>query len=293
MEWTLAARPPFSLAAVANSHGWLQLAPFVKTDGGGFGYVARLDSGRVVELLVGAAAGGVSVTVPEPLSPAERDAISCQVSWMLDLERDLTPFYALARQEPKLAQMEAQGQGRLLRCPTLFEDVIKTILTTNTAWGGTIRMAAALVEHYGNPLPADPTRRAFPTPQRLAQANGDELRATARLGYRSPYVAELARLVAAGQLDLEALKTADLPTPQLRKKLLAIKGVGNYAAAHLLMFLGRCDFVPVDSWAMKMVSYEWHQGQPVGPAEVEAAFARWGEWQGLAYWFWDWSGPPA
>jgi 3-methyladenine DNA glycosylase/8-oxoguanine DNA glycosylase len=27
---------------------------------------------------------------------------------------------------------------------------------------------------------------------------------------------------------------------------------------------------------------------PVGKAEVEAAFERWGEWRGLAYWFWDW-----
>lgn len=26
----------------------------------------------------------------------------------------------------------------------------------------------------------------------------------------------------------------------------------------------------------------------VGPAEVEAAFARWGEWKGMVFWFWDW-----
>ena len=49
------------------------------------------------------------------------------------------------------------------------------------------------------------------------------------------------------------------------------------------------DFVPVDSWALKMVSHEWHDGRPVGQAEVEEAFAPWGEWKGLAYWFWDWS----
>jgi 3-methyladenine DNA glycosylase/8-oxoguanine DNA glycosylase len=53
------------------------------------------------------------------------------------------------------------------------------------------------------------------------------------------------------------------------------------------MILGRYDFVPVDSWAMKMVSHEWYGGEAVGQAEVEAAFGRWGEWKGLAYWFWD------
>jgi 3-methyladenine DNA glycosylase/8-oxoguanine DNA glycosylase len=45
----------------------------------------------------------------------------------------------------------------------------------------------------------------------------------------------------------------------------------------------------VDSWALKMVSHEWYGGEPVGRAEVEAAFERWEEWKGLAYWFWDWS----
>jgi len=35
---------------------------------------------------------------------------------------------------------------------------------------------------------------------------------------------------------------------------MTIKGVGGYAAANLLMLLGRYDFVPVDPWAMKGVS---------------------------------------
>jgi 3-methyladenine DNA glycosylase/8-oxoguanine DNA glycosylase len=55
------------------------------------------------------------------------------------------------------------------------------------------------------------------------------------------------------------------------------------------MLLGRYDFIPVDSWALKLVSHEWHSGKPVKPRDVEAAFAGWGEFKGLAYWFWDWS----
>jgi len=111
----------------------------------------------------------------------------------------------------------------------------------------------------------------------------------AGLGYRAPYVLELARSLASGALDLEGFKATDTPTPELRQELLAIKGVGEYAAANLLMLLGRYDFVPVDSWALKMVSHEWYAGEAVGRAEVESAFERWGEWKGLAYWFWDWS----
>ena len=37
----------------------------------------------------------------------------------------------------------------MVRSPTVFEDVVKTICTTNTSWGGTTRMVNALVEHLG------------------------------------------------------------------------------------------------------------------------------------------------
>jgi 3-methyladenine DNA glycosylase/8-oxoguanine DNA glycosylase len=310
MKLTLSARPPFSLPAVVGSHGWIRLAPFGENDPtGGLTYVGQLESGRVVEMLIQEAEGGVSVEVDSPLSEAEQAEVARQVEWMLGLGQDFSAFHALAREEPKLAHVEERAQGRVLRSLTLFEDTVKTILTTNTSWAGTIRMVKALVSQFGTPLPADPTRHAFPTPDQLATADEETLRSAAGLGYRAPYVLELARRVASGTLrlplqpfdraqdqlrsgqalDLEGFKTADIPTSQLRKQLLAIKGVGEYAAANLLMLLGRYDFVPVDSWALKLVSHEWYGGEPVGRAEVEAAFEHWGEWKGLAYWFWDWS----
>jgi 3-methyladenine DNA glycosylase/8-oxoguanine DNA glycosylase len=289
MEWTLSACPPFSLSAVVGSHGWVQLAPFARDqDNGDLLRVEHLHSGRTVEIRTGEAPAGVRVEVPEALTVAEQEKISAKVSWMLGLDQDLSAFYALAREEPKLAHVETKAQGRILRAPTLFENVVKTILTTNTAWGGTIRMAQALVDQFGAPLPADPARRAFPTPEQVATSDEETLRAETRLGYRAPYVLALARSVAAGDLDLEALKTSDLPTPELRQQLLALKGVGAYAAANLLMILGRYDYLPVDSWAIRIVSHEWYGGEPVGAAQVEAAFEHWGAWQGLAYWFWDW-----
>jgi 3-methyladenine DNA glycosylase/8-oxoguanine DNA glycosylase len=290
VELTLPARPPFSFSNVVDSHGWVSLVPFSKdARTGGLVRVERLASGRVVEMLIQETSGGVSVEVADPLSEAEREEIARKVEWMLGLGQDFSAFYALARVEHRLAHVEAQARGRILRCPTLFEDVVKTILTTNTQWAGTIRMVEALVSQFGDPLPADPARHAFPTPDRLASSDEQTLRSATRLGYRAPYVLELARAVAAGALDLEVLKTADMPTPQLRKQLRAIKGVGDYAVACLLILLGHYDAVPVDSWALTLVSREWHGGNPVGRAEVEAAFERWGVWQGLAYWFWDWS----
>ena len=289
MEFTIAVTPPFSLESIIRSHGWIQLAPFQYQKGEKeFAYIIKLNRGSVHEFRVEEAPDGVRVNVTGEITPAEQAELEQTLDWMLGLELDLSEFYKLASQEPKLAHVPGQAAGRILRSATLFEDTVKTILTTNTAWSGTIRMVATLVENYGEPLPSDNSRRAFPTADQLAVLDEEALRSKVRLGYRAPYVLELARAIDSGDLDLEALKTNDLPTLELRKKLLAIKGIGDYAAAAMLMLLGRYDYLPIDSWAFKMVSHEWYGGEPVGKGEVAAAFEGWGDFKGLAYWFWNW-----
>ena len=288
MKLHLSARPPFSFRAVADSHGWRQLAPF-SGDADGLSYIVRLSTGPVTELHLAAAPDGALVECADPVTGDEQAQIATMAGWMLGLDQDLSAFYAAAQNEPKLAHVAERAQGRLLRCATLFEDVVKTILTTNTTWSGTKRMVQALVDLFGDSLSTDPVRRTFPLPKSIAQADVEMLRQEARLGYRAPYVLELARRIDSGALDLEALKTAELPTDELRKRLRAIKGVGPYAVANLLMLLGHYDAIPIDSWALTLISKEWHGGAAIGPAEVEAAFAHWGQFKGLVYWFWSWS----
>jgi len=122
----------------------------------------------------------------------------------------------------------------------------KTILTTNTTWAQTTAMAARLVGVLGTPLPEDPALRSFPAPDVVA-ANEAALIANVRLGYRSAYVLSLARSIASGALDLEALRVSLLPTPDLRRELLRLPGVGPYAAATLLMILQRYDELAIDT----------------------------------------------
>src|SRR5687768_2801685 len=134
----------------------------------------------------------------------------------------------------------------------------------------------------GNAVEALPGK-AFPT------SSPALLKEKIRVGYRASAIHQLAARVASGQFDLESFKTSDLPTLELRKELLRINGVGPYAAANLLLILGRTDFIPIDSWALKLVSHEWYDAKPVTPKDVEKHFERWGEFKGLAFWFWDWN----
>lgn len=285
----LVPRPPFKLSSVVQSHGWVQLAPF-QTDKRrlDFRYVDQLASGLVVEYHVEEAdTARVSAAASRKLGTGDRLEISQRVRWMLNLDLNLDEFYEAAGQESKLAGVADAGRGRFLRSPTLWEDVVKTILTTNVTWAGTVAMVRALVGALGEPSTISPGR-AFPTPACIAASTAAELAATARLGYRAPYIHELACRIAAGEIDLESFRDPSLPTEELRRRLRSLKGVGPYAAASLMTLLGRYDFIPVDSWALTLVSHEWHGGNRVKPAEVEPHFAQWGKWKALAYWLWDW-----
>jgi 3-methyladenine DNA glycosylase/8-oxoguanine DNA glycosylase len=290
MRLTLAARQPFNFNSVVNSHGWLQLAPFrFDEETKVLSYVDRLSNGRIVQYCISAAAGGVSVESAGRFSRPEQNEMRGKVEWMLGLDQDFSAFYKAVRLEPKLRHVRRLARGRVLRSPTFFEDVLKTILTTNTLWGATKRMNLNLIAAFGEPLGGSGDGlRAFPTPEHIARAAPAVLRETVRVGYRAPAIHELATRVASGDLDIEAFKTSKLPTLELRSELLKIRGVGPYAAANLLMILGRPDFIPVDTYALKMVSYEWHRGKPITAREVEKAFQKWGEYKGLAFWFWDW-----
>jgi len=283
--------------SVVRSHGWHQLAPFSLDESSNtLSYIFRPSSGRVIELKLTDDRDGVNVET-DKLKKTEQNEVTDAVNWMFGLDMDFSAFYAASRAEPKLAHVKKQALGRLLRSPTLFEDVIKTILTTNTLWGATKNMAKRLVDEFGASPPLTSSRisfgsakitKSFPTPETIAASDPETIKEKIRVGYRSPAIHELAVRVASGKYDLEALKHSSLPTLELRKELLTFKGVGPYAAANLLLILGRSDFIPVDSWALKLVSHEWYKDKPITAKEVEKCFEKWGEFKGLAFWFWDW-----
>src|ERR1700690_2426515 len=287
MNLTLTARPPFNFLSVVNSHGWIQLAPFRFDEASEMlFYTDRLSSGRLVEYRISGSSNGVKVQT-QSLNKTERNEVRERVTWMFGLDQDFSLFYRAARKEPKLRTAKKLARGRVLRSPTFFEDVVKTILTTNTLWAATRRMNLNLIATFGDAL-MDSDSKAFPAPDRIAASSDKVLRETVRVGYRAPALHQLAVHVASKQLDIESFKTSSLPTLDLRKELMKLNGVGPYAAANLLMILGRHDFIPIDSWALKVVSNEWYRGRPVTPKQVEKRFEKWGEYKGLAYWFWDW-----
>jgi 3-methyladenine DNA glycosylase/8-oxoguanine DNA glycosylase len=286
MHLDLLAQPPFLFHSTVRSHGWYQLAPLHWSEEEQvLRWAERLDDGSVLSLSATAIEGGVRITAPA-LSPAQRDDVRARIAWMFHLDADFSAFYARADAEPRLRHCRPLAQGRMLRSSTLFTDVVKMMLTTNIQWSSTKRLARALVDHYGDAT--DDGQRAFPTAERIARSRETILRKLG-LGYRAPYLLKLAREVAAGRIDVQALCDRTIPTVELRRRLLALPGIGPYASAALLALLGRHDFIPIDTEAVAAVSQHFYGGAPVGAKEINAVFDAWGEHKALAYWFWDYN----
>ena len=289
---------PVDLWRTISSHGVADLAP------------NRIDeNARVLELTVRlpnsrprtarvqqGPSGRAAITVlGDDPSPRLAKALLDRVAHVLRLDEDLSGFYDRVREDPDLS-WAARGAGRLLRSATVFEDVAKTIATTNCAWGATVRMVGALVEHLGEPAVGaakdGPYGRAFPTPPAMAEASEQFYKDVVRAGYRGPYFRALAESVASGELDLEELATApaeELPDQEVAARLLAIPGVGPYAAAHIMMLVGRYTPLILDSWTRP--KYARVNGRKASDKTIERRFRRYGPYAGLAFWLYltrDW-----
>lgn len=216
------------------------------------------------------------------LSARADEQLRATVAHMFRLDEDLSGFYAIVREDPELDWC-ALGAGRMLRAPTVFEDVVKTICTTNTAWSGTRKMTKALVDNLGIEAPGG--RRTFPSATAMAAADEAFYREIIRAGYRGPYLKQLATDVAEGTIDLEELNDPELPDDEAAERLLALPGVGPYAAAHVMLTsLGRYSRLVLDSWTRPTYTKLSGARRALKDATIERRYKRYGEWAGLAFW---------
>jgi 3-methyladenine DNA glycosylase/8-oxoguanine DNA glycosylase len=276
LELTGAGGEPVDLPRTLASHGVADLPPnAIDQEGWTLTTTLALPHGATTATVAAGSARHASVSGTGP-----RAGVLDTIRHMLRLDDDLSAFYARAREDPDLG-WAAAGAGRMMRSPTVFEDVVKTICTTNCTWSATVRMTTALVEHLGAEAPDG--RRAFPTPPAMAEAGEGFYRDVARAGYRGAYLGSLAADVAEGRLDLEALNDPELGDDEVAARLLALPGCGPYATAHMMMLLGRYSRLILDSWTRP--TYARLNGRKAADGTIERRFRRrYGPYAGLAFW---------
>jgi N-glycosylase/DNA lyase len=201
---------------------------------------------------------------------------------MLRLDDNITEFYRLLAADKDFNWIPTQGAGRLLRSPTVFEDLVKMICTTNCSWALTEKMVTGLVENLGRE--SSNGDRTFPTPEAMALMPLKFFVNEVRAGYRSEYLKLLADRVASGELDVESWLMSPLPTADLMKEMRGVKGVGPYAAENLLKLLGRYDGLALDSWTRAKFFSVRNNGRKTTDKKIARYYSRFKEWRGLALW---------
>jgi 3-methyladenine DNA glycosylase/8-oxoguanine DNA glycosylase len=268
----LALPPRFSFDAVVRSHGWYDLPPFRYEPEGGGTLSTVLGSGEVSFRKRG------GVLLASSSAGLDRAALRAAAVRVFSLDLDLSAFDGALEGEPDLRRALSRGGGRMLRSPSVFEDAVKMLLTTNCSWDATRGMVARLIAVAGEGC------ASFPTPESLARLSPAALRKKVRCGYRAEALSRFARRVASGRLDLSAWEDRARPAAQVREAILAEHGFGPYAAEGLLRILGRHDFLAIDSWVRK----QYRRLHP-GPARtvdraIARRYARFGGFRGLAMW---------
>lgn len=299
----IAVRKPFRLFPTVICHGWYQTLPFRWDERRRVLQRAEsLRDGRV--LLVEAAEEPSSKPMHRDVvltvigegagDPGVADEMARRARVMLHLDEDLGGFYKLCATRPELKAAKRSGAGRLMRAPSLWEDVLKTILGTNVLWKQAVVMINRLAE-LGDPCPADPTLRAWPTPGQVARAGEKFLRDSVRAGYRSPYILEIAHRQKSGDIDLETVEARALrmSADDLYRALLGLKGIGKSSAHYLMSLLGHYDHISIDSATYAFAKRELFNGKRPTEKQIRRKFAQFGRWQSLVYWFGRFTPEPA
>ena len=220
----------------------------------------RVIGGR--EVRIEAAPGGVDV---EPLD-SETEPV---IRKLLGLEFELEPFYAWAAGIPELAALPSRFHGfRPTLAPEPFEMLVGAITAQQVSLFAAVAIRNRLIDSFGTRAGA---AWAFPSRERLAAASEDELVAVGFSRRKAEYVVGLAR----SDLDLDAL--APLPDEEVKARLTAVRGLGEWTADWFLArHLGRPRAWPAGDLALRKAVSSLY-----GEADVRAVGERFEPFQNL------------
>jgi 3-methyladenine DNA glycosylase/8-oxoguanine DNA glycosylase len=284
MTMTLEIPAHFNFWRTVYSHGWCSLPPFhVDKENIALERLIDTPDGNIlVARIRQSSKTNLEISIDTRIGNAVQQSVKDIVGTCLRIDEDFSEFYAEAKRHKEFQWIPRMGAGRLLRAPTVFEDTVKMLCTTNCSWALTEIMVGNLCKKLGSK--SQDSRFTFPTAEAIADCSEKYLRKEIRAGYRAPYLLELSRQVAKGPLDIESWRASSLPTAELFKDVRSVKGIGPYAAGNILKLLGRYDYLGIDSWCRKKFIEIHRNGRRGSDKVIEKYYEPFGKWRGLFFW---------
>jgi DNA-3-methyladenine glycosylase II len=218
------------------------------------------------------------------MGSAEKQQIAYMLKRALKTEEDLKEFYDLSQKDQILRDVVSDLCGmHTVGWPELFPALILAVTLQMAPMKRSNQMMDFLTAKYGEEADFDgKTIRYWPSAQTIASKSPEELKVEAKLGYRAQNLVEIAKALTQGFPTMDELYGMD---PQdARKKLLTLRGIGDYSAELVMPKMG----FPLDVWSAKIFHVLFFGSEPEKPREKipdlkAVAERRWGKWSGYAF----------
>lgn len=203
----------------------------------------------------------------------------------LGLQVDLSGFYEMARDDPKIGALVRRFNGfRPPRFPTVFEALVNAIACQQLTVLVGIMLLNRLARTCGMALGPNPAAAfAFPTPEELASARPETLGALGFSRQKASALIRLGRECAGDASHFEAL--AELDDRQAVTRLLELHGIGRWSAEYtMLRGLGRLNLFPADDVAGVRNLHRWLKLRKIPDYKrARRLLSRWHPYEGLLY----------
>jgi DNA-3-methyladenine glycosylase II len=281
--------PPFdfSLSAVIFAAGDPQIRTY---ENGRFWQVLRLHN----KLILVTISSRGTVSAPElslevrpnvELSAEDKKQIKEAVSKLFNLDFALTAFYEEVKADAVLSVLTERLVGlKSPTTPTVFEALVDSIIEQQISLNVAHRLEQTVIKTFGATLALNAeVYYAFPTPENLATATVEQLRACGLSMRKAEYIHGIATAIVEGELELEHFKTyAD--AEEIIKDLCTVRGIGRWTAElTMLRSMQRLEALPADDLGLRRhIAHYYCHDRPITGAEARRIAAGWGRWKGLA-----------
>lgn len=179
------------------------------------------------------------IHVEFPIVSSSKDVheqVAAYIWEWFDLDQDLSCFYKVANQDKVLQQVYKKYYGlRMMGIPDLFEALTWAIMGQQINLTFAYKLKKRFVESFGECLTFEgDTFWLYPTYERIAILEVEELRILQFTVRKAEYVIGVAKMMAAGQLTKEML-LQEQTNQQVQKSLMAVRGVGAWTADYVMM----------------------------------------------------------
>lgn len=220
----------------------------------------------------------------EKVDVEEKEDLRKTMVWVLSLDEDIKPFYALAKRDRLVRMLVEDLYGmRSTNDPNLFSALNLAVCLQMAPMSRSNQMMQLLIRKYAESVRFDGKHVLFwPSPETIVAASVEELQRECKLGYRAKILHGIAEELARGFPTAQELE--GMSAVEAKAKLMELKGIGEYSAEIVSPHEG----FPLDVWSAKIFSLLMRGKMPKSPRDEipklkRIAEKRWGEWMGYVF----------